>query len=252
MDLLVLYKVFEANGLSEFDADLYLELVQTQKFSITSFATKYSCSRVRVYNSLTNLQKNELITISKKPNSKITPLSPQSLLSKMNYQQNEIQLLSLKFKQIIPEITGQKNMEQFGNKTEYFGKSKMFELMQKLTDSIESGGELLSFNETEEFDYFFRDYFFGEQSRQRAKRSVKVRILFCPKNFNIEDKLQKEETLLRSFKFLPKNFCSESTYSIFGSSMMLWNLSVPKAFLVTDQVVISTMKAVFESFWSKD
>jgi sugar-specific transcriptional regulator TrmB len=247
----ILSEVFAEIGLSSFDLEVYTKILNSKNLSVTALGKNMHSSRSKIYQSLHILHQHEIILFQPFAKNKILPLNPQSILTKLKYRSNKIKNLTQKFETIIPEIKGEYNFGSNKSITEYTGFSDLFLLLHQITDIIPVGGEYLWFNETSELSYFFRDFFFGEYSIQRAKKNIKARILAHPLNTVLKQHIQSQDPELRFVKYLPQIFEESSTFTIFEDSVIFWNIPQLKAYLIKDIMLAKTQKSVFESYWSK-
>jgi sugar-specific transcriptional regulator TrmB len=245
-----LQKVFEELGLSNFDLEMYQHVLSSKKLSVTSLSKSMNSSRSKIYNSLHILHQSEIILFQPFSKNKIIPLSPQIILSKLKYKSNQIHNLTTKFELLIPELKGEFGFE--GN--DYFkiiaGVGNLYRLLHQIIDLIEEDGEYLWFNETNELSYFFRDFFFGEYSKKRTIKNIKARILANPNNIVLKNHIQPNDKELRTFKYLPTNYIESATFTIFGDSIIFWNIELQRAYWINDKTISQTHKSIFESYWN--
>jgi sugar-specific transcriptional regulator TrmB len=246
---ITLQKVFEELGLSSFDLDLYQLIINSPKISVTSLSKSLSTSRSRVYQSLHTLQTSEIISFQPFAKNKIIPLNPNNILTKLKYKSNQIQNLTSKFESILPELKGEFGFENNNNFSIVSGASNLFLLLHQMTDKIPEGGKYLWFNETNEVSYFFRDFFFGEYSKQRSAKNIFVDILANPINTVLKNNITSNDLQLREIKYLPANFKESSTFTIFEQSVIFWNIPLLKAYLINDKMINLTLRSVFDSQW---
>jgi sugar-specific transcriptional regulator TrmB len=245
----ILSEVFAELDLSSFDLELYTKILNIKNLSVTALGKKMNAGRSKIYLSLHVLHQNEIILFQPFAKNKILPLNPQSILTKIKYRSNKLKNLAQKFENIIPEIKGEYSFEKNKNIVEYTGFSDLFLLLHQIIDTIPVGGEYLWFNETGELSYFFRDFFFGEYSAQRAKKNIRARILAHPLNTVLQKHIQPQDPELRFVQYLPAIFEESSTLTIFENSIIFWNIPQLKAYLIKDKMLAKTHKSVFESYW---
>jgi sugar-specific transcriptional regulator TrmB len=244
-----IYQVFESLGLSELEGNIYLDLIKSREVPVTELAKRYNTNRVRVYKAFENLEKLGLIE-RENDFSKITEVeSPGRVLALLKDKENQLKLQVEKFEEFAPELTySYEKSEKTPRVKIYEGIGQMGKLLLQTLEEVQ--GEYLWLNEGEDLNALFNaEYFFTEYSQKRAKKGIRVRILANTDNISIKrfDHVAVQE--LRQVRYLPPQYQSPGTITIYNDKMILWNTFIPRAIVIYDKQLAQIQRDIFEMLW---
>lgn len=241
---------FISVGLSKTDAELYLLLVNNNQISVTEIAQKLNIHRARVYDAFNNLQSLQLIQ-RENDYSKITEVEPPThVLALLDEKQSQLKLQKEKLEAAIPEIMYRYGKNQkYPRITVFEGLGQMSKIQFQHIDEVEN--ETLWLNLGQEINSLFNEEFFYFSSPQkRSSKGVSTRILANNNNVMIKKYRHLDKKHLREVKYLPVDYNSQSTITIYNSKIILWNTYIPRAIIIYDQQLAQSHKDMFELLWS--
>jgi sugar-specific transcriptional regulator TrmB len=240
---------FISVGLSKTDAELYLLLVNNNQISVTEVAKKLSIHRARVYDAFKNLESLQLIQ-RENDYSKVTEVeAPTRVLALLDEKQSQLKLQKEKLEEVIPEI-----MYQYGKNQKYpriavfEGLGQMSKIQFQHINEVEN--ETLWLNLGQEISNLFDENFFYFSSPQkRSAKGVSTRILANSNNITMKKYHHLDLQHLREVRYLPPDYHSQSTITIYNSKIILWNTYIPRAIIIYDQQLAQSHKDMFELLW---
>lgn len=253
MPINILSKAIQDLGLTEFEGVLYSHLISDGKINITLIAKKLNTNRVKIYEGLKNLEKLELY-VRDEDTKKYFVRPPSFILAKLRHKKLEEEILINELAESLPSLSAKyyKTNKQSSVNT-YEGKNRFVKLVIEIIDELKPGDELLWLAEGEEF-YQIIDgkYFVTELSRRRKNKQVRAKILALhTNNFLRKIKQNDSPVELRDIKFLPPDFKTKGTISVFGNKIINWNTVLSKAIVIDDAVLANTYREIFNLLWGQ-
>ena len=249
MDDTTLQKVFQSIGIDWLEGEIYMDMIKDRNIPVTTLAKKYSTNRVKIYKALENLEKHGLIE-RENDFSKITEVeSPSRVTALLQDKENELKRQIHYFESLSPELMySYEKSEKIPRVQIYEGLSQMGKLLLQHLEEVQ--GETLWLNEGEDINALFGiEYWFTEYSQKRAKKGIKARILANTNNITLKRYQDKEEAELREVRWLPSQYQSPGTFTIFNDKIIMWNTFIPRAVVIYDGQLAQAQRDIFEMLW---
>ncbi len=251
MNSLILINSFKEVGLSRLEAEIYLLLLGNKDISITNISSNLSVNRVKVYESLKKLEKFDLLKRGGNYSKIINLEPPTRVIAMLKHKENQTKTLAADLEEIVPELMISYEYLNKNPKVKiYEGVGQMTRLLLQHLEEVET--EILWLNEGEDLNALFgSDYFYTEYSQRRAKKGINTRILANTNNITIKKYQPKEAMELRKVRFLPPQYQSPGTITIFNSKIIMWNTHIPRAVVINDSQLAQVQRDLFETVWSQ-
>lgn len=245
----IILKSIQAIGLSEVSGEVYLALFKLENPSITDIAKNLNEHRTKIYESLTELVKADLIAPDNTKKCKYSLVSPSSLMVGILAKKTEYELISQKLSQELPLLETS------------FHKSKPHESILKLYEGEEEASKLLfeMYNQVSQEVLFMGDVATFETvigmlrleqlAKLRAKRGLSIKIL--DRAFSRYGFYQpiKNKEFNREVRVMDSSFESFGSFQVFGPKLVIWNTIAPRGILIEDEVVADFYRNIFNMVW---
>lgn len=233
-------------GLNDADIKVFLAALELGESSASEIAKKAEVPRASIYDVLERLKKKGLISyISKDFKKYFNAADPKTIVENLEYKKKQI-------KQILPDLENIKKKESEGiSKSEiYTGKNGMKTLLNMILEEKEVFALGASRKASKVLPYFLENWF-----RERAKRKIKVKIIY-----NDTPEIRKSVTSAKDYlqsktewesKFLSVNYLSNIMTVVFGDKVMLatWKKDEPSAILIQNKDIAETYKDYILNLW---
>jgi sugar-specific transcriptional regulator TrmB len=221
-------------GLTQREADAYLELVNLGEATATELAKVAKEHRTNIYDSLNGLIKKALVAYSIQNNVKSYHITnPQNLLGFLKEKEESV-------KKIIPEL--QKKISEQKEKPIveiYEGKEGFKAILNKI---IRERKTLYGIGASDEWEKRF-PIKIEQYMKLREQNKIKAKLLYTHKTRPIKH-------LLNEIKYLPSNFANPSTIAIFGDYVATFMWSEPLIATLTKSTQLSkSFLEYFNSLW---
>lgn len=235
-------------GLNQLESQLYFELLNNPRISITDLASNLGVHREKIY-----FAQEKLINLglANYPDSgkKIVVESPDKILTILKQKKSHFARSEKDFVDILPDLlplyhsdTRRPTIRMYEGDDQFLGLFDQF--------ILEAKDEILCFTNPEFFHSVVSMDYLDLWIKKRVAKNLKIRIISTFTNFQRyhSDKDTKE---LRNIRFLKssKNTFKGSFY-ISGNRISMWNPLIPKAIAIQDKIVVDTFKFMFEEIWS--
>jgi sugar-specific transcriptional regulator TrmB len=235
-------------GLSQLESELYFELLNNPKLSITDLASNFGVHREKIY-----FAQDKLIEIglASYPDSgkKIVVSSPEKILSLIKQKKAHFSRSEKDFADILPDLLPLYHSDtQKPTVRIYEGENQFLGLFDQFI--LEAKDEILCFINPDFFHSIVSVDYLDMWIKKRIARNLKIRIIstFTNNERYHSDKNQKE---LRHIKFLKaNNNLYKGAFYISGNRITMWNPLLPKAISVQDRVIVETFEFMFEEVWN--
>lgn len=241
----VLYEAFEQVGLSQIEAEIYLNLLNKTNLSLTELANELKIDRVKFYKAIHNLIEIELITSLSKGKYSVEP--PSKISSLIKHKERQQHKIWENLQVLLPDLNASYEAHTHKPYFSVFENTKQF---MNLFDSVldDAQDEILFYGNVEYWINSISLTYQKEWTYLRAKRSIQSRMLF----FDTPDMkwfLDRNESQLRAYKILPKNHICKGVFYIYGTTIIQWNPLMPRAIKIQDSIMAETMRSMFETLW---
>jgi len=245
----IILKSIQAIGLSEVSGQVYLALFKLENPSITDIAKNLSQHRTKIYESLDELVKADLITPDKTKKCKYSLVSPSSLMVGVMAKKTEYELISQKLSQELPLFET------------YFHKSKPNESILKLYEGEDEANKLIfeMYNQVMDEVLFMGDVAtfqtvigvlrLEQLAKLRTKRGVAIKIIGRALSRYGYYQASKNKEFKREVRVMDSSFESFGSFNIFGSKVVIWNTIAPRGILIEDEVVADFFRNIFNMAW---
>jgi len=245
----IILKSIQAIGLSEVSGLVYLALFKLENPSITDIAKDLGQHRTKIYESLDELFKADLISSDLTKKCKYSLVSPSSLMVGILSKKTEYELISQKLAQELPTIET------------FFHKSKPHDSILKLYEGEEEFNKLFfeMYNQVSDEVLFMGDVATFETvigllrleqlAKLRTKRGLSIKILdraFSRYGFYQPNK---NKEFNREVRVMDSSFESFGSFQVFGPKVVIWNTIAPRGILIEDEVVADFYRNIFNMVW---
>jgi predicted transcriptional regulator len=231
-------------GISEFESQIYLQVLDNPSSSVSSLADTNKCSRTKIYKSLNVLQKNCLIIEGSNYKRKIQIEEPSKILMMLRNKQNLINQNINNLSDLIPKLSTKKNNSQIFDS--YSGVQEFTSLLNKVLD--ESKGEILFWGNMNGFYELLGWDYLDQFGYYRRQKKIPLRMLVY-KTFGTTKFLLKDKSELRETRFLDDKYYSNGVVWFYNNKTIHWNLVQLKAIEIDDAVINEFLKVMFEDKW---
>lgn len=232
-------------GLTEFQAKVYLKLLELGPSPVGKIIKQLDIARISCYDILNRLVSRGLVSFVQTRGVRLyQATSPEKLLQIAEEQEEKAVKQKESIKEILPELNklkllGTQDKEAGIYKTKE-GIKSLFELMLKVKKPIlvmSATGKALQ----------GMKYYFPQWHTKRQKLGIPVKVIF---NEELKDK-DVTEMPFSELKFLPKEYSSSSTLFIFGDYVvtLLWS-DTPFAFLIKSEEIATSYNNYFKFIWN--
>jgi predicted transcriptional regulator len=244
----ILFKSLLEIGLSDYSANVYLEILADQKISITKIAQNLHTNRVKIYECLEELR---VVGLMEKDSLIIEP--PSRIVAILRHKEVQTKRLSDDLSEILPSYLGDYYSKSKKSRVKiYEGKNEFIKLQNQSIDELKDDGEILIFSEgMEMYDVIDPYYYNIELSSRRKNKNKTARIIASYDNEILVSKANRNEQLDRQVKILPKGFSSLGTIAIYDDRIINWNTVIPRAIMIEDEIMAKVYRDIFNFFWER-
>jgi sugar-specific transcriptional regulator TrmB len=232
-------------GLNDVDIKVYLTLLKLGQSSAAQIAEKAEVNRASIYDVLERLEKEGLVSHIIKDFIKLfSAAEPKTIVQSLEYKKKKIS-------DILPELEKVKGSSTGVSRTEIFTGQKG---MQTILNTILEEKEIFvmgASRKTREVMPFFME----KWMKERAKRKIKVKILYNDTE-EVRKSVKKSREYLGvnqgwDYRFLHIDYSSPIMTVIFGNKVMLgiWKKDYPSAILIENKEIAETYKQYVLSLW---
>jgi sugar-specific transcriptional regulator TrmB len=225
-------------------------LLKDPDISVTNIAKQLNIHRTRVYLAFDNLQTHNLVERKNNYSKTVRVESPNRVLALLKNKELEVKLQTERLQSIIPELLFSfEKIERIPRIKIHEGLDEMSKL---LTEHIEEAQtETLWLNMGADMSTMFNEeYLYDITAMKRAAKGLKIRLLVNTNNPIMKKYSHKNKVALREFKYLPLDYKSEGTVTIFNDKIILWNTFIPRAVVVYDKLLTQMHRDTFNLLWS--
>lgn len=233
-------------GLNEVDIKVYLTLLKLGTSLASEIALKAEIPRASIYDVLERLEKEGLASYIVKDFKKYFSASnPKTIIENLEYKKNRIN-------EILPDLEELKKGKIEISKTEiYTGIKGLQTLLNMTLESKEMFVIGASRKSAEVMPYFMENW-----HRERAKKKIKVKIIYYDTK-EIRDSIKKSKGFLQlskggwNYRFLHLSYLSPIMTIVFQDKVMLatWKKDNPSAILIENKDIAETYKEYILSLW---
>jgi predicted transcriptional regulator len=221
-------------GLTEREAEAYLELFNFEETTATQLAKVTKEHRTNIYDSLNGLIKKGLITFTIKNNVKYYKVTePQNLLEFIREKEDKIQ-------KIIPELQKKLSLPKEKPLVEiYEGKEGFKAILNKM---IREKKTIFGIGASEEWEKRF-PIKLSQYMKLREENKIQAKLLYVKGTQTTNHKLNE-------VRFLPTEFQQPSTIAIFGDYVAVFMWTEPLVATLTKSKELSkSFEKYFELLW---
>ena len=233
-------------GLNDADIKVFLAVLELGESSASEIARKAEVPRASIYDVLERLEKEGLVShIVKDFKKYFNSSQPNTIVENLEYKKKQI-------KKILPDLEKIKGKKGEGiSKSEiYTGKNGMKTILNMILEEKEIFALGASRKTNQVIPYFLANWM-----RERAKRKIKVKIIY-----NDTPEIRKSVTGAKDYlhtetgwdmRFLHVNYLSEVMTVVFGNKVMLatWKKDDPSAILIQNKDIAETYKGYIMNLW---
>ena len=233
-------------GLNDVDIRVFLSTLELGESSASEIAKKAEVPRASIYDVLERLEKEGLVSYIVKDFKKyFNAIEPSTIVESLEYKKKRI-------KQILPELEKikKKAVGEVAKTEIYVGKKGIQTIMNLILDEREMFVMGASRKSSEVMPYFLSNWM-----RERAKRKIKVKIIYNDTP-DIRKSFKKAKDYLHAeaewdHKFLSVDYLSPIMTVVFGDKVMLvtWKKDEPSAILIQNKDIAETYKGYILSLW---
>ena len=253
MNKIQLAKTLSALELSKIAIQIYTALLNDSGLSISDMCTQTGVYRRKIYEAIEELKEIGLIERENDYTRNLVIKSPSVVHILLKNKQYEINKSIQNYEEILPGLlTG--FYEQGNNPTirVFDNTNKFIFLFVTILDEIESGSDMISYNESDDlYELLDHNYFFNIWVSKRIKKQIRNRILTNKRNSKVPLEHPVDENQLREFKILPSSVKEGGCYWVFNTKVILWDTTSPKAVYIENKVFADLMRNQFELIWEQ-
>lgn len=237
-------KYLEDAGLSDKEANIYLQLVQVEQASVMDLAQKTKIKRPTVYTILKSLTKKGLVSeIEENKKTKYMAESPEMLKTYLERQELSLGELKKRFvTDVIPQIKsfqrekGEKPIVKY-----YSGKEGIVAINEDVYDGNPDGSPIYIIYSKDLLDEAFKDTESGKYKKKRKEKNVSARVLY---NWSKGEK--ESDDLAERVKVDEKKYPFFSDISIYKDKVRISILGKElSAIYVESKDFAETLKSIF-------
>jgi HTH-type transcriptional regulator, sugar sensing transcriptional regulator len=248
----LLYKSLIELGLTEFDASLYQELLNSPQHNIAKIAQKLGTYRLKIYDSLKTLQIIGLVKEQSDSSNQIELESPSKILNILQRKKFDIEQLSVNLESVLPNLQSQYYSQNRSPVVKvYEGKAQFINIFHQILEETESGQKICMYGENNDFyDIIPFDYFRETWTKKRIAKKVSVDVIWkqpVPKEAYAIMAFGKEE--LRESRILPVKYSSNGAFWVTPHKIVNWNTVFPKAIVNEDITTVRMYQDMFDLMW---
>lgn len=237
----------ELLGLGENEINIYLKLLDEPTITIAGLTKELKLNRTSVYYSLNKLKEKNLVDLKNDYSRKITINSPKNIQNLLQVKAYSVDKTAREFEADLPQILGKFSFDNTHNNFKvYKAKSQLMEVLISFYDSAKN--EILFFGSSDDFTSLLDQTVVEFLISRRLKNKISHRILAFANVKKILN-LPNSTNDFRQIKFLPKSYSNSNFYHIIDDTIITWNSSQKKAYVIQDKDIASLYKTQFEILW---
>jgi len=229
-------------GLSEYESDIYLSLLQNGEMSAYALAEKTGMYRQVTYDSLNRLMEKGFVSAVKEGKSQLfKSVNPEIILNYLNEKTES-------FKQIMPNLNRiqKKSKSQIIVET-YKGKDVLGIYFKDVINVLKDGGELMCTAVDEGLAYFGSKSWrtiIEQYKRDMLKQGIKERVIIKKGG----DKLFTKGTT--TYRTIPNKYFNPNPTTIYGDTISLFIFGNPcNLIIIRSKEVAESYRKQFELMW---
>jgi sugar-specific transcriptional regulator TrmB len=244
----VLHEALLKIGLQDFEADLYLVIMNSLNPSITELAKKMSVQRLKIYQSLKVLEEYHLIKLYEKNKKLVYELeSPSKVLTALQQKESELNSLHDKLSKNLPSyLTKFYNQPRQTGVKIYEGRNQFRVFFESIL--VEEHEQIYHFGSNEAIVELLGWEEANEWVRKRVEKGIRTTEIIFP-SFFIKKRSHLDTEELRNIKVLPGEFENSASYLLFANKVALWNAFLPKIVVIEDNMIYELMSTNFKILW---
>lgn len=222
-------------GLTEREAEAYLELLNFEEATATQLSKTSKEHRTNIYDSLNGLIKKGLIAFTIKNNVKYyKSIDPENLLEFMKDKQSKVEQIIPKLREKMLHINEKPSVEI------YEGNDGFKTILNKI---IKEGKTIFGIGASEEWEKRF-PIKLSQYMLLREKRKIHAKLIYTKGTKPAEHRLNE-------IRFLPTEFQQPSTIAIFGDYVAVFMWTNPLTATLTKSKELSkSFEKYFELLWN--
>ncbi len=239
-----LLHILERSGLTDREAELYLAGLHLGSAPASEYAKRVGLNRITTYNTLEDLVRRGIITLTRKLRSKwYTPVSPDSLALEARKNADALH-------RSLPELRSLQGSQERKPTVRYFegweGVRRVYE------DTLAAKGELLNFANSAAVRRFWPEYD-EEYVEERVRRGIRLRGI-APADATGKRVHGEDHEKLREVRLVPaRDFDFTNEINIYDSKVAICSFGQGEndvfGVILESREVAETQKQIFEMAW---
>jgi len=244
----VVFETLLTIGLTEFEAKIYLKLLENSELNVSALSQVFEVHRNKIYQALETLENKGLLSYSKDYSRSIEVEQPSKILSILQEQENQITQTKNSFLEVLPSVLSSyysSGKQQFIKV--YTGQSEFMNLFYKLYS--ETDQELVFFGNGDMFRSLVSPFFLNTVINVRVQRKIPMRMIDSKKSESLEDAIKRGVKEHRKFKQFPFELKSFGTFHVAGNKVVIWNPVAANAIMIEDKTTSDFFREIFNIIW---
>jgi len=246
-------EILENIGFTKGEIKVYLALLELGNSTSGPIILDSGVARSKVYEILEKLKQKGLVSeVIKRKTKYFRAVDPEKILDYIQYQQNELNIKSKKFRKILPELKLKQQLEKDKQEARiYEGYEGVKTFFREILSQMKEGNEYLAMTLSGDmWDKESVKMFFLKFHQQRAEKKVKAKILY---NFGAEEfkhKMNFSKTGLYEIK--STDVILPTGIAIFNNivATLIWGEN-PKLFAIISKENADHYRKFFYDLWDK-
>lgn len=242
--------ILEKIGLTTGEAKVYLALLELGTTTTGPIVKKSGVSASKVYEILNKLTEKGLVShIIQAKTKYFRPADPERIVDYLDEKEKEIVSKKEEMKKLIPQLKAGLAGKEKREAEVIEGRKGIENIFWSIISELKRGEEYYvmgaSYGESQEY---LRE-FFQEYHKERARRGIKVKLLF---NYDVKDIIPAIRRL-GDARFMPQQIKSPMQIMIWNdkTTIILWQ-EKPIAFTIENKAVSDSFKVYFDSLWNQE
>jgi len=237
-------------GLTEGEAKVYMALLEAGTTTTGSIIKKSGISASKVYDILNRLAEKGLVSHIMKAKTKyFRAADPDRIIDYLDEKEKEISAKKEEMKKLIPQLKAKLDT---GGKREvevFEGKKGIENIFWSIISELKRGEEYYVMGASYSFGDQYIVEFFKKYHAERARRGIKVKIMFNYDTNFIIDEIKK----ISEIKLMPQEIKTPVQIVVWKNkiSIILWQKK-PIAFTIDNKEVANSFKIYFDSLWGQN
>ena len=243
-------QILKEIGLTEGETKVYAALLELGTTTTGPIIKKSGVSASKVYRILDKLaEKGFASHIIKAKTKYFRATDPERIIDFLDEKEKEIELKKEEIKKILPQLKAQLEAGEKREAEVYEGAKGVENIFWNIISELKKGEEYYVLGASYAFERYPVVEFFKEYHAERARRGIKVKIMFNYGTQFIIDEVKK----LSEIKFMPQEIKAPIQIVIWRNktSIILWQQK-PLAFTIDSKEVAESFKLYFDALWNQD